>query len=817
MAITTVSRDSAHKSKPESARCLHCGEELDSSNTVVSESGNFCCRGCMSVYELLHTLGLDNYYKIKDAQDIGKTGAPIDTESTENYEYLNQKSFIELYTAAESPLSMNFYVEGIECAACLWLIEKIPDYTPEIESVSLDMSDNTATVNFTPERNFSSFPVIAKKFGYRAHPVRIDEEARELKRRENRKSLIRLSVAAVCAGNIMLLSAAVYSGAGGVFAENFMLLNLLLSLPVVTYCAYPFYKSVLSSLRMKRATVDIPIVFVIVIGFVLSAYNYFNGSDQIYFDSITAFVLLLLGSRYLLKTVQDRVVRKEPVSRSLFSSNRVLIWDDKARQFFYQPVENLRPGQRIKLHKGERVPADGELLSRNADLNLSVLTGENIPETVRRKDSVFAGSILESDEAVLKVAKTGKSTRIGKILDQVESNYRGKIGLSTYSDKYSTVFTLIVGIAAVATFFTISYLYNTSEALERVIAFTLISCPCAFVFALPLSYGLSLKSGMAKGFLIKDAGNFEKLPSVEKIFFDKTGTLTNGVFKILKWNSGELSEKDYAAILAIEKKSNHPIARTLTAHLKDNNYPLPEVRDFRHIYSEGIEAVADGHHYRLTSENSVIGQNDLNEIITTKIVVHKDGKPVSEIVLGDTLKEDAKFVINELVVRGYKVFILSGDKENNVKHVADKLQIPYSQAYWEEIPEGKSRIISENRNSLMIGDGLNDAGALSSSDVSVAIQGSVEESLKVSDAYILNNDLFTILDLIDHGNATGETIRRNTVFSIIYNVAAGGFALTGFITPLAAAVLMPLSSLLLIGSTLYGQTILDTKRKVAKT
>ncbi len=815
MANTTSSSDSTQR-YIESARCLHCGEDLGSSGTVHSEAGKFCCTGCRSVYELLNRLGLDNYYKIKDAQNIGRTSPPIDTESVEDYEYLNQGSFIELYTTEENPLTMNFYVEGIECAACLWLIEKIPDYAPEIESASLNMSDNTATVTFTPERKFSSFPALAKKFGYRTHPVKIDEEVRELKRKENRKSLIRLAVAAVSAGNIMILSAAVYSGASGVFAENFMLLNFLLALPVVTYSAYPFYKSVISSMRMKRATADIPIVFVILIGFLMSAYNYLTGSDQIYFDSITAFIFLLLASRYFLKSVQERVAGKEPASRSLFSSNRILIWDDEARQFFYQPIDKLIPDQKIKLMRGDRIPVDGKLLSPEAEINLSVLTGENIPQSVSRNESVFAGSILESDEAVLRVTKTGKATRIGRILDEVESGFRSKISFTTYSDKYATLFTIIVGISAIAAFFIVSSIYNPSEAFKRVIAFTLISCPCAFVFALPLSYGMSLKSAIDKGFLIKDANTYDKLSRIKNIFFDKTGTLTNGIFRILKWEVDELPEYDQAAVLAIEKESNHPIARALVTRLSGKELLLPEVRDFKHIYSKGIEAKVGDHVYTLTSEKSLDSRNELNEIISTKILIHKDGKLVSEILMGDSLKEDAMFVINELKEREFNLFIVSGDKENNVKYVADKLQIPCGHVFWEETPERKSEIIKENGRSLMIGDGLNDAGAISSADIGVAIQGSVEESLKVSDAYILNNDLFTILDLIDHGQATQRTIKRNTAFSVVYNITAGAFALAGFINPLAAAVLMPLSSLLLIGSTLYGQTGMNIKVERAR-
>lgn len=811
MNKTTAAHHGIQWALPETTHCQHCGEELGLSNTVQSNGKYFCCTGCSSVYEFLNTLGLQNFYRIKEEQDIEKIGRPIDPESKEDYGYLNLDNFIKQYTDPKSPLRMNFYVEGIHCGACLWLIEKISDYSADIESVSLNMSTNVATVYFTQDKLFSSFPEIAKKFGYKAHPIKFDEEAENLKHKENRKSLIRLSIAAVCAGNIMLLSASIYSGAQGIFENHFTLLNMLLSLPVVTYCAAPFYKSVVSSIRAKRVTVDIPIVFVIIVGFLLSTYNYAKGSDQIYFDSVAAFIFLLLASRYFLKSIQDRISTKEPTSRLLFNQNKILIWDNDNKQFFLEPAEELKIGQRVQIKHGDRIPIDGSLLSNKAELNLSVLTGENIPQTIFKKDIVFAGSILDSDQAVIEVTSVGSSTRMGKLLNEVEKNYQSKINFSTYSDKFATIFTILVGIIAIVSFITISELVNPSAALNRVMAFVLIACPCAFVFALPLSLGLSLRSAIEKGIVLKSANIFEKLPKIKNVFFDKTGTLTKGVYRILKWDVNELSDYDRNAILAIERKSDHPIARAIVSYL-NNGEILPEVKEFKQIYTKGIEARVDNHIYEFISED-VPNSNDINEIITTKIVINKDGESISEIFLGDSIKEDAKFVVAQLKEDGHKIHILSGDNENNVRQAASKLGIDDKDIFWSQSPEEKSHILKSNEHSMMIGDGLNDTAAFSSADVGLSVQGSVEESLKVSDAYILNNDLSSIVELLQQAEMTKNTMRRNTIFSISYNTVAGTFALLGYINPLAAAVLMPLSSLVLIGSSIYGQTSINLWRK----
>ncbi len=813
MKYTTASSYGISEGLSGTAHCLHCGEKITSSNIIISNNNYFCCSGCSAVYDLLNTLGLDNFYKIKEEQNIDKIGRPIDPESSEKYGYLNQDNFASQYTYPEDNLKMNFYIEGIHCGACLWLIEKIPNYSEYIDSVSLDMSTNLASVKFSGDKVFSSFPELVRKFGYKAHPIKVDEDARELKQKESRTSLIRISVAAVCAGNIMLLSAAIYAGAEGVFEEQFGLLNLLLTLPVITYCASPFYKSVYSSLRAKRVTVDIAIVFVILVGFLLSSYNFIKGNDQVYFDSVTAFIFLLLASRYFLKSIQDRISNKGLSGKSLFTQNKILVWDKKNKQFFLEPLDNIKAGQRVKLNFGERIPVDGKLLSEKADLNLSVLTGENIPQTLSKHDTVYAGSILNSDQAIIETIDTGNNTRIGKLLDQVERNYRSKINNSAYSDRFATFFTLSVGVTALISFVIISTLLGPSVSLSRVMAFVLIACPCAFVFALPLTFGLSLNKAVERGMIVKNSKVFEKLSETRNIFFDKTGTLTKGVYKILKWKTEELSTSDKAAVLAIENKSSHPIARSITTFLSNEYLSLPNVQDYKYNYTKGIEARVNGHHYEIFSDNNINDSNEINEIITTRIIINKDGRNLSEIFLGDSLKSDAKYVVNFLKNKGYKVHVLSGDNRQNVTNTARKLGISENHIFWGKTPEQKEQIIKNSEHTLMVGDGLNDTSAFSSADVGVSVQGSVEESLKVSDAYLLNNSLINIVDLLEFGDITKNSINRNTSFSVAYNITAGTLALFGFINPLIAAVLMPLSSVLLIGSSLYGYNKLSLRRK----
>ncbi len=787
-------------------QCIHCGDLIQSGDPVDMNGNYFCCTGCLSVYEFLTNLGLNNYYDIKDTQNTGSGIVPIDPDSDDNYEYLNQKNFRQLYENPRHVGQMNFYIEGIHCAACLWLIEKVPDFVDGVDSVSLNMSSNVATVNFTEGAVVSSFPNTISRIGYKAHPLKPEDSGESIKQRESRTTLIRIAVTAVCAGNIMLLSAAVYAGAEGVFAQYFGLISLFLTVPVVTYGAYPFYKSIMTTLKTLKPTVDIPIVFVIAAGFALSSYNFVRGSDQYYFDSVSVFIFLLLVSRYFLRFVQERLSDTKGLAGSLFSDNRVLLWDSNAHQYFYSPLQELRRGQKVMLKKGDRIPCDGTLVSTDGVLNLSVLTGENIPQTVLRNDQVYAGSIVESDEVELKVLETGKSTRIGAVLEQVEKSFTKNSGFVSYSDQYATVFTAFVCIVSIVSFFTLSYIYGTSSAINRVIAFILISCPCAFVFALPLAKGFSLKSALTKGFLVKNGDIFDNFMLTRRICFDKTGTLTKGRYTVLCWDTNAMTSEDLAAVLAIERESSHPVARTMVSYLSDSELMFVKVSGFKQIPARGIEATVGIHTYRLESAETENMKNDVNSIITTKINIYKDDVLISDVLLGDTLKADAKFVIDELKSRGYEIYILSGDTESNVIAVSEKLCIDQNQIHWGQTPEDKLKFVSESPGCIMVGDGLNDAGALAGADIGIAIQGSVEESLNVSDVYVLNNDLFTILDVIDHGVSNRITVKRNIVFSVLYNTGAGVLALLGFINPLVAAVLMPISSLVLTGSSYLGST-----------
>ncbi len=547
-------------------------------------------------------------------------------------------------------------------------------------------------------------------------------------------------------------------------------------------------------------------MFVVLIGFILSTYNLVRGIGGVYYDSITIFVFLLLVSRYLIRSLQNKLVSDTDLFSSLLKDNKILKYDTHTNNYEFYPISELKSEDLVKLERGHRVPVDGILLNHSAVFDLSVLTGEAIPKTVLENSDVFAGSILDSEQAELKVINTGIETRLGKVLDKVKESYEQKISFEGFGDRYSTIFTSFVAFVSISGFFSIANIYGAHEALKRIVSFVLIACPCAFVFILPLTFGLSLKSAVKKGFIIKDSNIFEKIRSVKNIVFDKTGTLTKGKFNIIKWDKENLSVDDLSAVMSIESKSHHPVARAIVKNLSLDGFKLSEVTDLENIYSRGIKAKVNGHIYEICSDDKSAKIYNSISAVSNCVSVIKDGEKLSTIYLGDEIKDDAFDTLNKLSRDKYDIYMLSGDRKDNVELVSNMLSIPTTNSFSGLTPEHKIDFIKTKKGSMFVGDGLNDAGALLNADVGVAVQGSAEQSLKVSDIYILRNSLSSVLEIIKHANITNSTIKTNTILSVIYNVSAGMLALMGYINPLLAAVLMPLSSVLLLGSSLVGMS-----------
>ena len=783
--------------------CTHCGIAIsDRASAIFSDNGEaFCCWGCETVYKIL---------KKEHFSLINKPSANLP-----EYDFLDNESFLKDYlVSVDNRKGMRFFIEGIQCTACLWIIDQIPDWVPQVERVHLNMSQNTLLVFLKEPGYFGKVASVLSALGYKAYPIKNLDEAKHFQKKENHQQLMRLGIAAACTGNIMLFSFSLYSGLEGQMANVFGYLNLAFFIPILIYCAQPFYTNLWRSLKAGRPSIDLPIVAAVIIGFVLSLFNLIRGNEAFYFDSLSVLIFLLLASRYFLSRTQQTFINSSYL-QTFITSQVCQRWNNENREYEKTPARHLNVDDKILVKEGERIPADGVVISEWVNINPSILTGESLPQKLFKGSEVFAGTQVVSDSVEILVKRTTDNSRIGQILKKVEEQIYNKTPLISLTDKAAQYFSIFI-LAVGAVFFSFYIMIDPGEAVKRTLALIILACPCALALATPLAQSLSLRKASRKGYLIKNAESLEKLNYVKNAFFDKTGTLTQGRFEFLKWKSPDMEEsgnflpdmKTLNAIYSIEVNSQHPIARTLVKHLEGKCVRKLPVHSLTEIPGSGISGIVDNDHYKIISALPDDKDEDDSDIISSLTSIYRNGDLVAHACMGDLLHNDAKQTVSRLENMGIKTYILSGDKRIPVSSVARKLHLANDQISPNLFPEKKNEIIKNFPDSLMVGDGANDSLAMSSDTVSIAVQGSVESCLVAADIYITKEGVSPVEDLILLSKNTFSVIKRNLVFSFIYNTAGGLAALLGYISPLTAAILMPVSSLTVLFSSVLGTKFL---------
>jgi Cu+-exporting ATPase len=783
----------------EKTACTHCGIViLDRDSAIYSNNGDaFCCWGCETVYKILKKGGFSLINK--------------PSTSLPEYDFLDTEAFLKDYSVTvNNKKGMRFFIEGIQCTACLWIIDQIPNWVPQVETVHLNMSQNTLFVSLKEPGFFGKVASVLSALGYKAYPIKTLDEAKYFQKKENHQHLKRLGIAAACTANIMLFSFSLYSGLQGQMANVFKYLNFAFFIPILFYCAQPFYSNLWRSLKAGRPSIDLPIVAALVIGFVLSVFNLVQGNEAFYFDSLSVLIFLLLASRYLLSRTQQSFINNSYL-QTFIESQVCQRWNNENYEYEKTPARLLNINDKVLIREGERIPADGTVLNDGVNINPSILTGESLPQKLFKGSDIYAGTQVVSGAAEILVTHTSGNSRIGKILKKVEEQIYNKTPLISLTDKASQYFSISILIIG-AVFFSFYINIDLAEAVKRTLALIILACPCALAFATPLTQSLSLRKASKKGYLIKNAESLEKLSYVKNAFFDKTGTLTQGYFEFLRWASPNKEESNnfspdqetLNAIYSIEVYSQHPIARTLVKHIEERCTKKLPIHSLKEIPGSGISGSIGDDHYKIISALPDDVDKDDSDIVSSLISIYKNGNIVAYAYLGDKLHSDAKQTIVNLNNLGIKTFILSGDKSIPVSSVAKKLRIANEQVSPNLFPEKKNEIIKNFPNSLMVGDGANDSLAMSSDTVSIAVQGSVESCLVAADIYVTKEGVFPVEDLILLSKNTFAIIKRNLIFSLIYNFAGGLAALLGYISPLTAAILMPVSSLAVLCSSVVG-------------
>lgn len=705
-----------------------------------------------------------------------------------DFSFLDLKEFQNEYAQGPAQNQIRFYIGGIRCAKCVRKLESLPLTLPGLLRLEVEMGSSTARAEIdTQKLSFKSLADTITSMGFEPVPIRPDEDPAALEKRESRRELTRLGVAAACAGNIMTFSFAVYLGAADAWLPVFGWLSFALYLPVLTYVAWPFYQGAWRSLKSRQLSIDLPMSVASLAGFAFSFAELVRGGRDFYFDSLSGFLFLILLSRFAQARLQRSYLRAGDLTEAMHLQK---VRQGSAAGWTWRPLSAIITGDRILLQASEVLPCEAELISAKASFSLAWLSGEARPRTFLRGATVPAGARLSYGTAHLRVSKLLPDTAFGRIMSEVQKFSLSRNRMVGAADRLTHYLLLAVFLLA-AVFFTAYYTVSPEEAFRRSLALIILACPCAMAFGTPLAIASSLRKARRQGLVIRDANVLERVNGIKTIYFDKTGTLTETELSLV--TSPESIPVVYQKIiLSLENESLHPVAFAFRKTLLPNYNYLPPVENWRETPGQGVSGLVYGRFYEIKRGEPGSGFT---------CALYEDNHFVQGFTFEARLQDGCRAVLDDLRSRGYRVALLSGDSEKSGRATAAQLGFETGDAFFGMTPESKAAVVKSTPHAMMIGDGINDGPALMAAQVGVAVSGGVEAALRSSPVYLGDAGLQGILTLLDCGRRTQASIRQNLAVSIAYNSAGAVLALLGYINPLLAALLMPLSSAMILVST----------------
>lgn len=759
--------------------CVHCKILLPSYGQFTWQEQQFCCQACLTAHKILTEL---------DSRPEGEA----------QLTWLDQTRFLELNFPEvlakylTTPNTMRFYAEGLDCVSCLATLEILPQYCPDLKVLKVHLDDQTIHVQKTPEGSFQNIALTIEHFGYRVFPVAHDSQLKEFQKMENRKELLRVALAGFFTGNVMLLSVSIYGGLDGPMKVIFDWVMAGLSIPVLTFCAWPIYKKAWSGVKSQHLNLDLPIALALVAGGLLSFYSLGQGLKNTYFDSLDMLVFLLLSSRLFIKFIQKKFIHLSHLRRDLFFKP-LRVWQDS--QWVLQPIEKVQLNDRIQVEPGDIFPFDSQLLEGQISLDTSILTGEVFPVDLGQNARIQAGTRVLSGNGVALVLEMPKDSALEQLLKVTDPEQEIKPTLVSFADRVGQYFVWGLLLTSLITAILV-YPHSPIQAIERVLTLLIVACPCVFGMAIPLAYSLALKKASTLGILIKSPEVFDSLLKIKKIHFDKTGTLSSGEMQ----TSIQLLDEDpqtLPLLFALEKNQKHPLAYGMIRALRKLEVPEPlsTAQDVILRPEGGIEGWIENQKVALLP----IFEDKTRELSRT-FNFQVGGINKARIDVLDSLRPEAPAVASQLK-NHYQLSILSGDHSQRVHQVADELKISDSHSQLPALE--KARHIDPDQD-LMVGDGVNDILALDKARVGIAFHGPLELTLQSADICFMKTDLNLIPTLFELSKRLRKVLIACLLFSSSFNLFSGTLAVLGYMQPLWAAIIMPLSSLLVFTIAFIG-------------
>jgi Cu2+-exporting ATPase len=799
--------------------CFHCGLALGVRTYAAVVNGvrrDTCCRGCQAVAELIAGQGLDAYYRNRDA--FAPTPEP-DSAAASAFLHFDMPEVQQGYVVNldEDGREAALLVEGVTCAACLWLIEQRLLRMDGVTAAAINHSTRRLRIAWNENRvKLSAILAAIAALGYQAHLYDV-RRSEALLAAERRALLWRLFVAVFGMMQVMMYAYPAYISEGEMPAdiERLMqLAGLVLTLPVMIWSALPFYRGAWRGFKARSLNMDVPVSAGILTAFAASVWATVGGAGAVYYDSVCMFVFLLLGARYLelnARSVaareQDRLARLIPA----VATRLPRFPDTNIREEV--PAASLRPGDIVQIKPGAIVPGDGVVLEGRSSMNEALLTGESKPLSRKAGDRIVAGSVNGEGALVARMAQTGQQTTVAGIVRLMDRALEARPRLASLADWIAGWFVLgllvVVAVSAVAWWF-----IDRDRVLWVTISLLVVTCPCALSLATPAAMVAATGSLSRRGILITRGHALEALARATDFVFDKTGTLTSGRMNLIGvLTLGSESRGAVTAIAAaLEASSEHPVGRALAA--SQSGITRYRATGLRYITGSGAEGMVDGVRMRVGAPRFVAELSHLplpadlvfvSDDVTT-VALGSEREWLALFTLGDTLRPDARRVMQALLAQGRTVHVLSGDRTPCVQRVAERLDIGMGMATGDASAEDKVRYVRDlqqrGASVAVIGDGINDAPVLAQAQVSVAMAAGTELARLSADVTLLTDRIEPLLDAVTIARRTLRIIHQNFIWAIAYNAVAVPLAVMGQVTPLIAAIGMSASSLLVIGNAL---------------
>jgi Cu2+-exporting ATPase len=795
---------------PDPTACFHCGEPVPASANYFiryqDAAKPACCLGCQAVAQTIIDSGNADYYRLRTDLPPTPEAALEELKNLKLYDLPEvQSSFVSSAVEGDNPnlREANLILEGIVCAACVWLNERHLHQLPGVLGADINFSTRRARVRWDNSRiQLSDILKSIQEIGYLAYPFDTNRQE-ELFRKERNAAIRRLAIAGLGMMQVMMYAIPVYMAEAGTMAPDIKALmrvsSLLLTTPVVFYSAWPFFQGAWRDLKLYRAGMDVPVALGVGAAYAASVYGTFTGSEDVYFDSVVMFIFFLLTGRFLEMNARKKSAEAAESLIKLIPAAAVRLPGFPAsREEETVAAVKLVPGDHVIVGPGESFPADGSVAEGVSNVDESLLTGESHPVGKRADSPIIGGTLNLESPLVIKVEKVGADTVLSGIVRLLDRALAEKPHLALMADRVSAWFVmglLLVAAGVAATW----YVVDPSRAFWITVSVLVVSCPCALGLATPAALTAALGHLTRLGLLSTRGHALETLARATDFVFDKTGTLTTGEFSLrgVQVQRGERNQA-LAIARALEQGATHPVAAALRAATHDGKL---EAEELRYIPGKGVNGRVAGQNYKLGTPDFLGTPNpDLHAPGLTLVGLADDEGVLAWFTLGDALRPQAHQLIQDLKALDVRLHLYSGDRSENVQSLARELGI--EDARGDMLPQDKLDAVRSLQQAgaivAMTGDGVNDAPVLAQAQVSVAVDQGAEAAQAAADMVLLSSEIGRLADGVRLARKAQTVIRQNLSWAVIYNLLALPAAALGYVTPWMAGIGMSLSSLLVV-------------------